>query len=99
MAENIYIPQHASGLDKEIAIFDTHLGENARCEIQSVNSESCYGAFRVGYWDLAYSCDTKGGTSGSPVLSVKTNKVIGLHHCGGGFYMGNVAVPIYANFS
>ncbi|CAJ1965177.1 unnamed protein product [Cylindrotheca closterium] len=99
VGENIYIPQHPGGLDKEIAIFDSHIGEGARCEIQTTNSETCFGRLNTGYWDLSYSCDTKGGTSGSPVLSVDTHKVIGLHHCGGGCSIGNVAVPIYSIFN
>ncbi|ONI92122.1 hypothetical protein ALI22I_05830 [Saccharothrix sp. ALI-22-I] len=33
--------------------------------------------------DIAYRCDTEGGSSGSPVLSRRTHKVIGLHHHGG----------------
>jgi V8-like Glu-specific endopeptidase len=33
--------------------------------------------------DVAYLCDTAGGSSGSPVLSRTTNKVVALHHFGG----------------
>jgi lysyl endopeptidase len=33
--------------------------------------------------DLSYLCDTAGGSSGSPVLSRDTDKVIALHHFGG----------------
>ena len=33
--------------------------------------------------DVSYYCDTEGGSSGSPVLSRKTDKVIALHHFGG----------------
>lgn len=32
---------------------------------------------------LHYICDTRGGSSGSPVFSKATNRLIGLHHCGG----------------
>lgn len=95
LGEKIYIPQHASGHDKEIAIFDTHLGQNERCEIQTIRGQSCYGRFNTGYWDLSYSCDTKGGSSGSPVISAVSHKVLGLHHCGGNCRIGNVAVPFY----
>ena len=33
--------------------------------------------------DIGYFCDTTGGSSGSPVWSGVTHKVIGLHHFGG----------------
>ncbi|MCC3765110.1 serine protease [Glycomyces sp. TRM65418] len=33
--------------------------------------------------DLAYLCDSQGGSSGSPVLSRTTGTVVGLHHFGG----------------
>ena len=33
--------------------------------------------------DVSYYCDTQGGSSGSPVLSRATNRVIALHHFGG----------------
>ena len=33
--------------------------------------------------DVSYYCDTQGGSSGSPVISRVTNKVIALHHFGG----------------
>jgi hypothetical protein len=33
--------------------------------------------------DVAYYCDTEGGSSGSPVLSRATNRVVALHHFGG----------------
>lgn len=98
VGEKIYIPQHPGGLDKEIAIFDSHIGDEARCEIESTRGQSCYGRYNTGYWDLSYTCDTKGGTSGSPILSLDTHKVIGLHHCGGGCSIGNVGVPIYSIF-
>jgi V8-like Glu-specific endopeptidase len=33
--------------------------------------------------DVSYYCDTDGGSSGSPVISRRTNEVIALHHFGG----------------
>jgi lysyl endopeptidase len=33
--------------------------------------------------DLSYYCDTDGGSSGSPVPSRASDRVIGLHHFGG----------------
>ena len=43
---------------------------------------------------MKYTCDTEGGSSGSPVLSRVTNKVVALHHCGGGCN-GNLGAPLY----
>jgi lysyl endopeptidase len=33
--------------------------------------------------DVSYYCDTRGGSSGSPVLSRRSDKVVALHHFGG----------------
>ena len=47
--------------------------------------------------ELGYTCDTRGGSSGSPVISHATNRVVGLHHCRGaalGCADPNRAVPI-----
>merc|ERR1711966_1852 len=47
---------------------------------------------------MKYTCDTEGGSSGSPVLSRTNNKIIALHHCGGGCN-GNLGAPIYQFYS
>ena len=92
VGEKIFIPQHAGARDKEIAIFDTSLDEaDKRCEVKSTMTGYCRGG--GAYNDVYYSCDTEGGTSGSPVISVDTGKVVALHHCGGGCN-GNKGVPI-----
>lgn len=89
VGEKIFIPQHAGARDKEIAIFDTSV--DGRCEVKSTTTGSCRGG--GAYNDVYYSCDTEGGSSGAPVLSVDTGKVVALHHCGGGC-SGNKGVPI-----
>src|SRR2546430_5498098 len=33
--------------------------------------------------DISYLCDTAGGSSGSPVISRVSNRVVALHHFGG----------------
>jgi hypothetical protein len=75
--EEIYIPQHPDGDPTEIAIAsDQDRGRN--CLISDPRAD--------GYApnsDVAYLCDTAGGSSGSPVLSRATNTVIALHHFGG----------------
>jgi len=72
VGERIYIPQHGAGNPKELAI-SSDANTNGICQVDSVASQS----------DLRYMCDTIGGSSGSPVLSGTTNKVIALHHLGG----------------
>ena len=83
----IYIPQHPGGRPKEIAMFDDHV--NGQCRILRNHARGCTGGVR----DISYTCDTEGGSSGSPVISHTTHKVIGLHHCGGACY-GNKGVPV-----
>jgi len=79
----IFIPQHPNGRAKEIGIVSTHPADasNGVCAISSVTESPCRGS---GYQDLGYFCDTEGGSSGSPVVSRVTQKVIALHHCRGG---------------
>jgi V8-like Glu-specific endopeptidase len=83
--EQIYIPQHPGGRPKEIGVFDSN--HNGYCKVKG---------FRQGCApnDMQYTCDTEGGSSGSPVLSRTNNKVVALHHCGGGCG-GNLGAPIY----
>ena len=74
--EEIWIPQHPGGRDKEFAIFsDVDGGGNCRIDRPRT-------AGRASGTDMSYSCDTEGGSSGSAVYSRVTNKVIGLHHFG-----------------
>jgi hypothetical protein len=93
----IYIPQHPSGRDLELAIFDSSIfaGDvGGLCRIWSTgekgSDKTCsYGA---AFKDFSYICDTEGGSSGAPVISADTNLVVGLHHCGGGCG-DNLAIP------
>jgi len=83
--EEIYIPQHPGARPKEIGVFDSN--HNGNCKVKGYR-QGCAPE------DMRYSCDTEGGSSGSPVLSRTNNKVIALHHCGGGCN-GNLGAPIY----
>ncbi|MER7004706.1 trypsin-like peptidase domain-containing protein [Dactylosporangium sp. NPDC000555] len=75
--EELYIPQHPRGAPRVITMQDSteHSGNCA------VSNPSYHGY--AANTDLSYYCDTDGGSSGSPVISRRTNKVIGLHHFGG----------------
>jgi hypothetical protein len=75
--ERIYIPSHPSGGPKTLSLTSTHPQDpSGFCEIDEsplVSNDN----------DIGYYCDTADGSSGSPVLSGLTNKVIALHHYGG----------------
>jgi subtilisin-like proprotein convertase family protein/V8-like Glu-specific endopeptidase len=80
--ELIYIVGHPGGRPKEISLYSTHSSDQNNpdgfCEVFSQNEPVCVGG-TVG--EIGYYCDTEGGSSGSPVLSRVTNKVVALHHC------------------
>ncbi len=80
--ETIYIVGHPGGRPKEISLYSTHSTDQDNpdgfCEVFSQNQPVCVGG-SVG--EIGYYCDTEGGSSGSPVLSRVTNKVVALHHC------------------
>ena len=74
--QQLYVPQHPAGEPTRIA---GSLGEQAgNCAV----ADPAYDGYAKGS-DVAYYCDTEGGSSGSPVLSRKTDKVVALHHFGG----------------
>jgi uncharacterized repeat protein (TIGR01451 family) len=80
--ETIYIVGHPSGRPKEVSLYSTEPADQNNpdgfCEVFSQNEPVCVGG-SVG--EIGYYCDTEGGSSGSPVLSRVTNKVVALHHC------------------
>jgi V8-like Glu-specific endopeptidase len=72
----LYVPQHPAGDPTRIA---GALGDKAsNCAVV----DSAYDGYATDS-DVSYYCDTEGGSSGSPVLSRSTNRVVGLHHFGG----------------
>ncbi|MCP4214834.1 MAG: PKD domain-containing protein, partial [bacterium] len=87
VGERIYIPQHAGGSGKQIAVnSDT---DGPFCSVYSTNESPCM----AGPGDIGYYADTEGGSSGSPVLGYADNLVVALHHCA---YCPNRGVPIPA---
>lgn len=99
--DTVYIPQHPKGRDLELAIFENHpVVSSGLCTVktngQGVQDRTCtlYGA---GFKDFVTFCDTEGGSSGSPVLSTTSNKVVGIHHCGSS--CENFAIPIIHIYS
>ncbi len=74
--QQLYVPQHPAGEPTRIA---GSLGEQVgNCAV----TDPAYDGYAANS-DVAYYCDTEGGSSGSPVLSRKTDKVVALHHFGG----------------
>ncbi|KAG7396549.1 hypothetical protein PHYBOEH_002114 [Phytophthora boehmeriae] len=71
--EDIFIPQHPMGHGKRIAWL--YNGQPGR--IESLTVDNC----RTG--DVGYYVDTQEGSSGSPIIAVRDNSVVALHHCGG----------------
>jgi len=62
----IYIPQHGGGSPRQLALF---VDGGGRCRIDAT----------PGTW-AQYTCDTAGGSSGSPVIDWNTNKAVALHN-------------------
>lgn len=75
--EELYIPQHPTGAPSMIALSSDRDGTGT-CTVQ----DPAYDGYAEDT-DVSYYCDTEGGSSGSPVLSRVTNKVVALHHFGG----------------
>ncbi len=74
--QELYVPQHPAGEPTRIA---GRSGERAgTCAV----ADPAFDGYAQNS-DVSYYCDTEGGSSGSPVLSRKTNKVVALHHFGG----------------
>lgn len=74
----LYIVHHPKGWQKHISLFDDQY--NGYCRVKNNN---VYGSDYYNTTDISYSCDTEGGSSGSPVLNASNNRVIALHHLGG----------------
>ncbi|MBL4940695.1 MAG: pre-peptidase C-terminal domain-containing protein [Colwellia sp.] len=79
--QRIYIPQHPAGSPKKLAI-ESRATSSGYCEV--VYSEMNQGSNPLdGGAEVGYKCDTYGGSSGSPVLSAQSNKVMAIHFGGG----------------
>jgi hypothetical protein len=87
--QELYVPQHPAGEPTRIA---GRRGEKAgSCAV----ADPAFDGYAQDS-DVSYYCDTEGGSSGSPVLSRKTNKVVALHHFGGCPNSGVRADLLYA---
>ncbi|WP_158893720.1 trypsin-like serine peptidase [Amycolatopsis anabasis] len=77
VGDEMYIIGHPSAKPKKVSLADDQ-STGGICKVTAVKVQG-----DSAQSDIAYKCDTEGGSSGSPVLSRKTQKVIGLHHWGG----------------
>ncbi|MFO1253090.1 MAG: PKD domain-containing protein [Inhella sp.] len=73
----IFIAQHGAGKPKQLALTsDRNAGSACQIDNANVNGNGTG-------TDVAYYCDTEGGSSGSPVIASNSKKAIALHHFGG----------------
>ena len=77
VGERMYITGHPSGLPKKISLEDSG-SPTGLCQVD-VSPIDGNGTDT----DVGYFCDTASGSSGSPVWSGDTHKLIALHHFGG----------------
>ncbi len=77
IGEPIYISGHPAGTPMKLSIED----DNSPTGLCQVDLSPTNG--RGTNTDIGYYCDTRPGSSGSPVWSGVTHKVVALHHFGG----------------
>ncbi|GGM46900.1 hypothetical protein GCM10012275_17440 [Longimycelium tulufanense] len=90
IGEEMYLVEHPRGQTKKLALADDQ-SRSGNCEVRDVRVDG-----NIRDSDIAYMCDTEGGSSGSPVLSRRTHRVIALHHFGGCPNQG-VRIDLIAN--
>jgi hypothetical protein len=77
VGEEVAIPQHPAG-DPTMIAARSDEDRSGACAV----ADPAYDGYAQDS-DVSYYCDTEAGSSGSPVLSRRTGRVIALHHFGG----------------
>lgn len=77
LGEPIFIPQHGLGDPRQIAL-ESDMNDSGECEVDSLDEDG----YALGS-DIGYYCDTTTSSSGSPVVSNISGRVVALHHLGG----------------
>ncbi len=77
IGEPIFIPQHGLGKPRQIAI-ESDMNSSGECEVDALNLDGYAPGADIGYY-----CDTTTSSSGAPVVSNISGRVVALHHSGG----------------
>jgi len=79
IGDPIWFIQHPGGNQKKVGVYED-AARTLLCDVDDI--EQTYGRTALGS-QIAYACDSEGGSSGSPILAAGTDRVIVLHHFGG----------------
>jgi V8-like Glu-specific endopeptidase len=90
VGDPIYIVQHPGGVPKKVAAYDSQT--QTICTVRQTNVS--IGSYQA-QANIGYTCDTEGGSSGSPVLSAQSHGLVALHHLGGCNNSGTYLRDIY----
>ncbi len=77
IGEPIFIPQHGLGKPRQIAI-ESDMNSSGECEVDALGLDGYAPGSDIGYY-----CDTTTSSSGAPVVSNISGRVVALHHAGG----------------
>jgi serine protease len=77
IGEPIFIPQHGLGRPRQIAL-ESDMNSSGECEVDALDLDGYSPGSDIGYY-----CDTTTSSSGAPVVSNVSGRVLAIHHFGG----------------
>ncbi len=80
VGEEMWIAGHPAAQPKRFSVYSDMDGGNAK--VQATGLTGGNGTCTGGPSDIGYYADTRGGSSGSPVMAASDNSVIAIHHFG-----------------